>query len=266
MQPIDDGAGRLYKQLIGQFEDEWLEDDDNLRKWENFELTASDRRILLAQWYVKAHNRIVDEMSSTIRKWFEHTGALLTADGSGDDLIKLEGMPKGHKFSWVDDEVPQEFAALQQEIVDDPPDQCPERESTDGAGNDERDVLDDDDMDDEDEDDFPPEPRKAPAGFKIVEAPNFPHEALTPKTAEQQQLVGRSLLYYWAAVGWCVGVVTEANTDGRRKIKIEDKMVVCNFFVHYEIDDKTAQHCLLLEKYGGEDTDSWVLLEPIEEA
>ena len=112
----------------------------------------------------------------------------------------------------------------------------------------------------------PPEPRKAPAGFKIVEAPNFPHEALTPKTAEQQQLVGRSLLYYWAAVGWCVGVVTEANTDGRRKIKIEDKMVVCNFFVHYEIDDKTAQHCLLLEKYGGEDTDSWVLLEPIEEA
>ena len=47
-QPIDDGAGRQYKIYVGQEEDAWLEDDDNLRKWENNELTTSDRRILLA--------------------------------------------------------------------------------------------------------------------------------------------------------------------------------------------------------------------------
>ena len=35
-------------------EDEWLEDDTNLQKWESNELTASDRRILLAQWHCKA--------------------------------------------------------------------------------------------------------------------------------------------------------------------------------------------------------------------
>ena len=34
------------------------------------------------------------------RKYFEHAGALLTADGTDDDLIKLEGMPKGVKFSF----------------------------------------------------------------------------------------------------------------------------------------------------------------------
>lgn len=39
---------------MGKEEDEWLEDDDNLAKWENNELTASNRRILLATWYVKA--------------------------------------------------------------------------------------------------------------------------------------------------------------------------------------------------------------------
>ena len=34
--------------------DEWLDDDDNLSKWEDNLLTASDRRILLATWYFRA--------------------------------------------------------------------------------------------------------------------------------------------------------------------------------------------------------------------
>ena len=33
------------------------------------------------------------------RKYFEHAGALMTADGTGDELIKLEGGPKGEKFT-----------------------------------------------------------------------------------------------------------------------------------------------------------------------
>ena len=35
---------------MGQSQDEWLDDDDNLAKWENNELTAGDRRILIACW------------------------------------------------------------------------------------------------------------------------------------------------------------------------------------------------------------------------
>ena len=31
------------------------------------------------------------------RKYFEHAGALLTADGTDDELIKLEAAPKGYK-------------------------------------------------------------------------------------------------------------------------------------------------------------------------
>ena len=30
-------------------------------------------------------------------KYFQHAGALLTADGSDDDLIKFEGAPAGNK-------------------------------------------------------------------------------------------------------------------------------------------------------------------------
>ena len=61
--------------------------------------------------------------------------------------------------------------------------------------------------------------------FTIVEKPNFPPEALTPKAPEQEQLVGCSLLYCWPSVGWCVGVVTEANTDGRRTLDVDGKKV-----------------------------------------
>mgnify|MGYP007125043723 CR=1 FL=1 len=215
VQPIDDGAGQQYKVYIGQAEDAWLEDDENLRKWENEELTASDRRILLANWYVEAHHRIVK--SRAIRKYFEHTGALLTADGTGDDLIRLEGMPKGHIFTWVDDEEPQEFAEVPTIVADDPPDECPVRDNLQGQGAaDERDYLEDSDEDDEDEDDVPPAPRTPPAGYEIVDLPNFPPAALEPKKPEQQQLVGKSILYRWPSVGWCVGVVTEANGDSRK--------------------------------------------------
>ena len=49
-------------------------------------------------------------------------------------------------------------------------------------------------------------------------------------------LVGRSMLYCWLSVGWCVGVIKEANGDRRRKMDGE----VINLFTHYEIDDDTS--------------------------
>jgi hypothetical protein len=42
-------------------------------------------------------------------------------------------------------------------------------------------------------------------------------------------LVGRSMLYCWLSVGWCVGVIKEANSDRRRKMDGE----VINLFTHY---------------------------------
>ena len=48
VQPIDRGLGRQIKVYIGQLMDEWLDDDENLSKWEDNSLTASDPRVLLA--------------------------------------------------------------------------------------------------------------------------------------------------------------------------------------------------------------------------
>ena len=68
-------------------------------RWENPKgLSASDRRILLANWFYNACVRALEGCAK--RKYFEHAGALLTADGTDDELIKLEGVPKGVKFSF----------------------------------------------------------------------------------------------------------------------------------------------------------------------
>ena len=41
VQPIDRGMGRQIKVYLGQLLDEWLDDEDNLEKWESNKLTAS---------------------------------------------------------------------------------------------------------------------------------------------------------------------------------------------------------------------------------
>ena len=55
-------------------------------------------------------------------------------------------------------------------------------------------------------------------------------------------------------------MITEANGDKRFKVDGE----VVNFYIHYEIDDNKSKHVLTLAKYGGDGTDSWVLLEALE--
>ena len=76
VQPIDRGMGRQIKVYLGQLLDEWLDDEDNLEKWESNKLTASDRRILLAHWFYKASMKALQGEAK--RKYFEHAGALLT--------------------------------------------------------------------------------------------------------------------------------------------------------------------------------------------
>ena len=98
-----------------------------------------------------------------------------------------------------------------------------------------------------------------PEGYRLVVQPP-PAEALEVKNDTQEILVGMSLLYCWPSVGWCVGVIKEANKD--RRYKMQEGVV--NFWVHYEIDGDTARHVLTLDTYGGDGVGSWVLLEEIE--
>ena len=99
--------------------DEWLGHGENLQKWECNAHTASERRVLITKWVEEATERI-DNLpyrhadGRTSREdtgvpplyrhcLFEKTGTAMTADGTGDDKISLEGWRKDsgtHSWMW----------------------------------------------------------------------------------------------------------------------------------------------------------------------
>ena len=100
-----------------------------------------------------------------------------------------------------------------------------------------------------------------PDGFKVAPPPSA--EQLEFKSAQAQQLVGRGILFNWAAVGWCKGEIVSANTDGRVKMKVGNEMKTVNFKAEYD-DESEAKHVLSLDDYGEAamtKNGKWVLLE-----
>ena len=98
-QPVDIGYPELLKVKVRQAHYKWLDSDENTDKWygEDNQFTASERRILITHRVGEAYNALVDERYDRFR-WgiFERTGCLLTADASGDDLVRPEGL-RGYK-------------------------------------------------------------------------------------------------------------------------------------------------------------------------
>ena len=90
VQPVDAGYGRLFKVLVGKSLDAWLLNGDNVERLESNKLTASDRRVLITQWVGEAAKQIDSDIRYR-RRLFEKTGLAMTADGSDDNLINLEG-------------------------------------------------------------------------------------------------------------------------------------------------------------------------------
>jgi hypothetical protein len=100
-QPIDGGIGAVIKKLLQDEQDVWLDEPGNIDAWEGdanapFPLTASARRVLITKWVGSAWATLTmsTQYKDTFRKCFERTGALITADGSGDELIRpMKGYP-----------------------------------------------------------------------------------------------------------------------------------------------------------------------------
>ena len=65
---------------------------------------------------------------------------------------------------------------------------------------------------------------------------------MMPRAAAQ--LVGKSILFNWPVVGWCVGVIKERNRDARSYRKVDNERVKVNFLIYYEIDDDTCKTVL----------------------
>jgi hypothetical protein len=251
VQPVDAGLGRQMKLYIGEEMDKWLEDDDNLEKWESNSLSASDRRVLLTHWVGAAWAKAMAK-PDTVRAYFVHTGALMTLAGQCE--FKFDGVSEPFEFMHVTlphggDLAPQP----RPDAADEPGSDVDDREP----------VLDEDD--ESDDDDVQMAQLQAPDGWRLVTTPPSAAalEFSRGESAAADELVGRTLLFNWAVVGWCVGKITRRNKDARRKLEGQPY----NFLVHYEIDDQEAAHVLQLDMYAqanAQQKNQWTLLERCE--
>ena len=100
VQSVDAGYGKLFRVYVGKALDAWLLNGDNVEKWDSNKLTASDRRILITQWTGEAAKQIGRDIRYR-RRLFEKTRLAMTADGSDDNLINLQGVEQG-TYSFMD--------------------------------------------------------------------------------------------------------------------------------------------------------------------
>ena len=77
LQPIDAGLEAFIKVEDGKQPDLWLENGDNLERWESNAFTTSDRRVLLTKRVATAVDT-VDNRAGYRFRLFEKTGSLMT--------------------------------------------------------------------------------------------------------------------------------------------------------------------------------------------
>ena len=97
-QPVDAGAGKVFKSRIKQEQSIWLELDENIEIWlrnDERKLSAKDRCILITGWVGNAYQKASkdEKFQSMLYSSFEKTSCLITADGREDKKIQPEGMP-----------------------------------------------------------------------------------------------------------------------------------------------------------------------------
>ena len=90
----------MMKLKIGAAMETWLEEKDNLDKWQD-KLSARERRILMTQWTGEAWSELCSNQTF-FKRLFEKTGCLITSDGSDDFKISPQGLEDYvSDFEWI---------------------------------------------------------------------------------------------------------------------------------------------------------------------
>ncbi|KAK3260876.1 hypothetical protein CYMTET_30189 [Cymbomonas tetramitiformis] len=236
-QPVDQGAGRELKRDIDYEQNEWLEVLENLEKWENTELSASDRRILMTWWAGNGYKRTCGRVD--FNRYFEKTGCLLDVNGEGDDKITPEGLSS---FTF---DRPIISAVLSTTPVQENLQSTSHAELEESVLREE--LAEEEELSDEDEGTDEAEKWFIPTGY-LAE--------LTAPPANQlnHSLVGWHLMFKWNGVGWCHGWVNKFYPKHRRGYNLE---------VVYEDGDR-RDHILRVQDYGKGDAavaGAWCLLK-----
>ena len=76
-KPVDRGYASTLKALIKNEFFNWLDDDENMKKWygEDSHITASEKRILATHWVGNAYRKLKSSKYDSFRwRMFEKTG------------------------------------------------------------------------------------------------------------------------------------------------------------------------------------------------
>ena len=90
VQPIDAGYGKMMKKKIGEQMEKWLEEEKNLEMWHD-SIPAKTRRVLMTKWAGAAWRELHSD-NHFVKKLFEKTGCLMTANGNDDEKIRPQGL------------------------------------------------------------------------------------------------------------------------------------------------------------------------------
>ncbi|KAK3243937.1 hypothetical protein CYMTET_46433, partial [Cymbomonas tetramitiformis] len=249
-QPVDQGYGREVKREMDVCQEDWLEDDHNLERWEDNKLTTSDKRVCLTHWLGESCETV--NSTCNLFRYFQKGGLLMTVNGEGDGMITPEGT-EGYTFPEPDlaPDAVEMLKSVAEEIGEEqaPPDILPER--SDGEA---EDPCDSDGGAEEylEGDDETEVAWYLPAGFVVQEQFRDPTDAKGKKA-----LVGRSIMFFWVGAGWCKGVIKTVLTSSQQA------KCAGNYEVLYEDGDK-ANNLLSHRTYSwGDEAEygSWVLLQ-----
>ena len=208
---------------VGNEQEQWLEDENNLAKWEDGDFTASERRILISQWVGEVWERMCAKQASFIRRTFVKTGTGMSVTGEDDDQIQPEGT-ENYTFEGEVDLVAA-AEAVAAAAADAPAAPVEGRADAEDASDVDSELGGLDSGDDDEPGDAPGETLAGalPDGTEVApERPNV-----------DASLVGTLVAVKWRVVGWCVGRVTKFHAKPRLKARLN---------VEVEYDDGSSGH------------------------
>ena len=254
LQLVDDGIGYAVKNKMGKLMDYWLVEPGNLEKWTSEGGGAKgfamwEKRVLITQLAAKAWEEVC--ASFDFEAAATRLGMRMTVDGSGDQFIKIQGVPD-YKFCDADGgdvgaESDDEGLVAEEENdanadITLPPDSSDEEEEGEG----EEDV----ESEEEEEDDTAELVASlignavAPEGYTII-------EDLGPLDSEADlvKLIGMPILCGLEtrqAMGWFVGTVHSRSLSSTDK----KKTPTANFVVKFKksvTKNKNVDGCVAVE-------------------
>ena len=246
IQVVDAGFGALVKRFTEEEQQDWLNVDKNWDEWTGATLTASRKRILMTHWYGRGYERACESYDFT--KVFDSCGSNLTADGSGDSEIHLQGLAE-FSFELADaqrDPLTGESEAEAAGIVIEEGNAAAENaaNANDSDGSDVEEELSENDgsesgdggetSDDEDGEPF------ADDMYTIANAPK-----------DRKECIGKTIAYRWEE-GWYVGKVQ------RQVQNCEVQSRNGQFACKYSDSHREIFHDLFLEDYGAKKM--WVMV------